>query len=349
MQERTGSRKDSHLDICLGEEVEFASGDAGGFGAWRFDHDALPELDRADLDLSATVLGKRLSAPLIVGAMTGGTERAGEINRRLALAAAKCGVGMGLGSQRKMLEDPGVRGTYAVRDHSPGLPLLIGNVGAVQLNYGVGAPELRRLVRDVGCDAFTFHLNPLQEAIQPEGDTNFAGLLAKLAGVIPEIGVPVLVKEVGAGISETTAAKLRALPLAGVETAGLGGTSWSKVESLRNEDQLRRSVGELFARWGVPTSESILACRKHLPDLTVVASGGLRSGIDLAKAIALGADAGAMALPFLKAAEKSADAAVAAIRKVIEELRTAMFLTGSRTVSSLRQRALRRARDFTAE
>jgi isopentenyl-diphosphate delta-isomerase len=342
-------RKDQHLTLCMEEEVEFPAGDATGFASLRFDHDALPEVDRDEVRLDVELLGKRLAAPLVVGAMTGGTPRAGEMNRRLARAAARCGVGFALGSQRKMLVEPGTRWTYAVREAAPDLRLLFGNLGAVQLNYGVGPRELRRLVEDVGCDAFNLHLNPLQEAIQPEGDTRFRGLVPKLRMIAPELGVPVMLKEVGSGISETTALKIRDLPVAGVETAGVGGTSWSKVESLRTSDAPRRVTGELFARWGVPTSESIATCRRILPDRVVVASGGIRNGIEAAKALALGADAVAIALPFLRAAERSSEAVEEAIHSVVEELRTAMFLTGCRAVADLRRRPLVAARDLTAE
>ena len=342
-------RKDSHLALCLTERVEFTSARGNGFRELRFEHDALPELDLAAVSTEIELLGKRLAAPLVVGSMTGGTPRAGELNRRLALAAESCGVGFALGSQRKMLGDPSTRDTYAVREVAPRLPLLFGNVGAVQLNYGVGVPELRQLIAGVGCDAFFFHLNPLQEAIQPEGDTRFSGLVAKLRAVVPELGLPVLLKEVGAGISRATALKIREIPEVGVEVAGTGGTSWSRIESLRTSDPVQRSTGELFARWGIPTAESIAICRSVLPDRVVIASGGIRDGIEVAKAIALGADAAALSLPLLRAAEQSAEAAVLAIRRVVEELRTAMFLTGCRTVSDLARCTLVHAHDLSAE
>jgi isopentenyl-diphosphate delta-isomerase len=342
-------RKDSHLTLCLEDEVELGSDDASGFAGLRFDHDALPEVDLAAVSTESALLGKRLAAPLVVGAMTGGTARAGELNRRLALAAEACQVGMALGSQRRMIQDPSSRASFAVRETAPGLPLLLGNLGAVQLNYGVGVPELRRAVEDVGCDGFIFHLNPLQEAIQPEGETRFSALVPKLREVAPALGVPVLLKEVGSGISRTTALKLRDLPIAGVETAGVGGTSWSRIESLRTTDPVQRSTGELFARWGIPTAESISICRAALPDRVVIASGGIRNGIEVAKALALGADAVSLALPLLRAAARSVEEAVLVLRRVVEELRTVMFLTGCRSVAELRRRPLTRARDLTAE
>jgi len=342
-------RKDSHLALCLSEEVEPFGRHRSGFGELRFDHDALPEIDLADVRTDVEILGKRLAAPILLGAMTGGTARAGEMNRRLAVAAARCGVGFALGSQRRMLQDPSTRESYAVRDAAPALPLVVGNLGAVQLNYGVGGSELRRLVTDAGCDAFAFHLNPLQEAVQAEGDTRFSALAPKLRAAALELGVPVLVKEVGSGISETTARKLAELPIAGVETGGVGGTSWSMVESLRAADPLRRALGERFASWGIPTAESVVACRRALPTHVVIASGGIRDGIEIAKALALGADAAAIALPFLRAAARSADAVVEEIERLVAELRTAMFLTGCAAPAELRGRRLVRARDLTAE
>jgi len=344
MRER--SRKDRHIEICLNDPIEFREAD--GFAGLRFDHDALPEVSRSGVSLEVKVFGRLLRAPIVIGAMTGGTPRAAEINRRLAVAAEVTGVGLALGSQRPMLEDPRCQWTFSVRDHAPELRLLLGNLGAVQLNYGVTAADINELVERVGCDAFNLHLNPLQEAIQPEGNTNFSGLLTRLNETIPAIGVPVVIKEVGAGISETTAAKLASLPIAGVETAGLGGTSWAAIESRRTRDDIQRSTGELFAQWGIPTPESIRVCRRAMGGRVVVASGGIRNGIDAAKAIALGADAVGFALPMLRAAERSVEAAVEEIERVIEELRTAMFLTGCSTLSDLRSRVLRQTRDFTA-
>jgi len=331
-------RKNSHLRICLDESVDYYDERLNGFARYRLEHDALPEIRKADIDLSVELFGKKLKAPLLIGAMTGGTERAAEINRRLAIAAERCGVGFALGSQRKMLEDPSLIASYSVKKWAPNLPLLFGNVGAVQLNYGVTPKDIRRLVEAVECNVLNLHLNPLQEAIQPEGDTDFRGLVDKIRETISQVGVPVVLKEVGAGISNATLQKIRTLPVAGVETAGVGGTSWSKIESLRTSNSIQKSTGELFATWGVSTAESVIACRNALPDKAVIASGGIRTGIEIAKALVLGADAAAMALPMLKAAEQSIEQAVNAIERVIEELRVTMFVTGSSTISELKKK-----------
>jgi isopentenyl-diphosphate delta-isomerase len=329
-------RKDAHLDLCLNEDVG-AGGPATGLGGFTFEYDALPELDLADVDISTTVLGKRLAAPLFIGAMTGGTERAREINQRLARAAARVGVGMALGSQRAMIVRPELTPTFVVRDVAPALPLLVGNVGAVQLNYGVSASDIVRAVEAVGADAVNFHLNPLQEAIQPEGDTRFAGLHAKLSALIPSLPVPALVKEVGAGIGLRAAHKLAQLPLAGVEVAGTGGTSWAKVESFRAPaDSAQAEVGRRLAGFGVPTAASIRICREAFGDRVVIASGGIRTGMDVAVALALGADAAACARPMLEAAAESEEQAVRALETLLLELRVICFCTGARDIAALR-------------
>ncbi|HEY8430325.1 MAG TPA: type 2 isopentenyl-diphosphate Delta-isomerase [Sandaracinaceae bacterium] len=329
-------RKDAHLDVVLNEAVG-SNGPAVGLGRYTLEYDALPEIDLDEVDLSVELFGKKLAAPLVIGAMTGGTARAGNINRVLARAAARVGVGMALGSQRAMIVDPGLASTFAVRDAAPDLPLLFGNVGAVQLNYGVGAAAIRAALDAVGADALNLHLNPLQEAIQPEGDTRFSGLAPKIAALIGELSVPVLVKEVGAGISERTAAKLARLPLAGVEVAGTGGTSWAKVESFRAaEGSAQAEVGRRLAGFGVPTAESIRICRRLFGDRVVVGSGGVRTGMDVAVALALGADVVALAKPLLEAATQGEDACVAALQRLVYELRVICFCTGARTVADLR-------------
>lgn len=337
-REVISARKDHHLDLCLRADVG-SRGPATGLGGWTLELDALPEVDLESVDLSVTLFGRKLRAPILVGAMTGGTERAGVVNRRLARAAARCGVGMALGSQRAMIVRPELGATFAVRESAPDLPLLIANVGAVQLNYGMGVAEIRRAVERVGADAIDVHLNALQEAIQPEGDTRFAGLVAKLGDALPQLGVPAIAKEVGAGISERTARKIARLPFAGVEVAGTGGTSWARVESHRApRASMQAEVGERLAGFGVSTAESVRICRRVLGEgRTVIASGGVRTGMDVAVGIALGADAAALAKPLLAAADESEDAVVRAIETLIFELRVIAFCCGAQDVAALRQ------------
>jgi len=344
VSDQIGQRKDAHLDLCQDSAVEPA-GPAVGLGGYTLEYDALPEVDLERVDLSVTLLGKRLAAPLIIGAMTGGTDRAGEINARLARAAARVGVGMALGSQRAMIADPALTPTYAVREMAPDLPLVLGNVGAVQLNMGVSAEQVAGAVKVVGADALNWHLNPLQEAIQPEGDTRFAGLSGRLAEACGRVGVPCLIKEVGAGISRRTAGKLAALPLAGVECSGTGGTSWARVESLRaGEGSAAAEAGVLLAGFGVPTARSIQNCRRARADWAVIASGGVRTGLDAAVALALGADAVAMARPLLVAATRSEEAVVNALESVIYQLRVICFCTGAADIASLKERQVMPAR-----
>lgn len=336
----TEDRKDAHLRICLEEPIE-RLGVTTGFERYRFEHDAFCELDRKDVDISTAAFGKRLSAPLMIGAMTGGTARAGEINRVLAEAAQECGIAMGLGSQRKMIESPETAASFRVRDVAPDI-LLMGNVGAVQLNYGVTADDVRRLITDVDADIFTFHLNPLQEAIQPEGDTNFKGLVEKLGHIIGELGVPILCKEVGAGLGEKALRKIAHLPFAGIETAGVGGTSWSKIETYRTDSWVQQMTGRNLGDWGIPTADSLSAAVRVFGDKkTIICSGGIRTGMQVAKALALGADLVASALPFLRAAvDGGKDAVVLRIRQFMDELRTICFVTGSKNLAELREQRL---------
>ncbi len=337
--QRTAARKSDHIRICVEEDVE--SGLSTGLEDYRFVYDALPELDLEAVDTSCELLGRRLAAPLLVGAITGGTDEAGLVNRNLAEAAERLGIGLCLGSQRAMLEDQGRARTYDVRASFPGIPLLLGNLGAVQLNYGVDAARIRRGLELVPVDGLVFHLNPLQEAIQPEGDTNFAGLREKLAAVLPELPVPCLVKEVGAGISAKTAEKLASLPLAGVEAAGVGGTSWAKVEAYRAVgDPVRLRAGQVLAGFGVPTAEAIRVCRAAFGDRVVIGSGGIRNGLDMAKAIALGADVAAMARPLVQAAVRSAEAVAEYLEATIFELKVVMFCIGAATVEELKKAQL---------
>jgi isopentenyl-diphosphate delta-isomerase len=336
---QTRRRKDEHLEICLHRSV--GSDVPTGLEAVRFGHGALPEVDLDEVDLSVKILGRRLRAPLLIGAMTGGSPSAARINARLARAAARLGLGMELGSQRAMLEDPRLTAGYAVRDAAPDLPLLVGNIGAVQLRLGVTGARLARAVRAVGADALAFHLNPLQEALQPEGDTCFRGVFAALRTAIPRVGVPCLVKETGAGISRVTARQLARLPLAGIETAGAGGTSWARVEAHRAVGTPAELAGERLAGWGVPTAESIVYCRRAFGRRLVIGSGGIRTGRDVAAALALGADAAAIAGPLLAAAASSERELLRQLEAILLELRVILFCPGRRRPAELHRGVLR--------
>jgi isopentenyl-diphosphate delta-isomerase len=267
--------------------------------------------------------------------MTGGIKQAQRINRNLALAAQALGIAMGVGSQRAAIDNPKVVNTFQVRDVAPDI-LLFANLGAVQLNYGYGPEECKRAVEIIEADALILHLNPLQEALQPEGQTNFSGLLRKIEHVCKKLSVPVVVKEVGWGISETVARKLSRVGVAGIDVAGAGGTSWGKVERHRANSENSNKIADSFASWGIPTAESIQMARCGAPGLTIIASGGLRTGVDVAKAIALGADTAGIAAPLLKAANISQEAVVEYVTEIVESLRIAMFCIGASNISELK-------------
>ncbi|HEY4689967.1 MAG TPA: type 2 isopentenyl-diphosphate Delta-isomerase [Anaerolineae bacterium] len=331
-------RKADHIRINLEEDVNFDRLSVG-FERYRFVHQALPELNLADIDLTTTFLGKRLNAPLLISCMTGGTEQARQINGNLAITAQRYGIAMGLGSQRAGLVHPEKVDTFTVRDVAPDI-LLFANLGAVQFNYGYGIDECRRVVEMIRADALVLHLNPLQEAVQPEGDVNFSDLARKIEAVCRQIDVPVIAKEVGWGISDRTARLLIDAGVSAIDVAGSGGTSWSQVEMHRAPTDLHKRIAATFRDWGIPTTESIQLVRRVSPDLPLIASGGIRSGIDIAKAIALGANLGGMAGPFLKAAAVSADAACETAEETIRVLRIAMFAASARDLAALRQTPL---------
>jgi isopentenyl-diphosphate delta-isomerase len=325
-------RKAEHIRLALDERMQLGR---SFFDDYRFEHEALPEIDLGEVDTAVGFLGRRLAAPLLISCMTGGTELAGRINRHLAAGAERTGVAIGVGSQRKALEDPAKADTFRVREAAPTVPLLA-NLGAVQFNYGMGVRECRQAVDMIGADALVLHLNPLQEAIQPEGQCNFSGLLPKIGEVVREVGVPVVVKEVGCGISEATARALAAQGVRIVDTAGVGGTSWARIEAQRAGDQ---EIGEVFAGWGLPTPESIQQVRR-VEGLTVIASGGLRNGLDAAKAIALGADLVGMAYPFLGPATESPERVADKVRRTVRELKICMFCLGVKTIAELQRTKL---------
>ncbi len=339
---QTEGRKIDHIRIVLGEDVA-AKGVSTGFGAYRLPHAALPELDLAEVDTRTTFLGKPISAPLLISSMTGGASVAERINLALAEAAEHLGLPMGVGSQRAAVVDPRLAPTYQVRRVAPRIPLLA-NLGAVQLNYGFGVDQCRRAVEMIEADALILHLNPLQEAVQPEGNTNFKGLLGKIEHLCRTLEVPVVVKEVGNGIGARDAQRLYACGVRIIDVAGAGGTSWSEVERYRQPDEQGRRVAGAFADWGLPTTECIRAVRAALPEVTIIGSGGVRSGVDVAKAIALGADLAGTAKPALASAidERGAEAVVEGLTAFIRELRVAMFCSGCATLADLRKLELAR-------
>lgn len=328
-------RKTDHIRINLQEDVDFKSVSTG-FEHYTFAHCAMPDFDLEDVDTFVTLLGKRLAAPLIISSMTGGTPEARAINQRLAEAAQTAGIGMGLGSQRAAIQDTTLADTYQVRHVAPDI-LLLANLGAVQLNYGYGPNECRRAVEMVEADALILHLNPLQEALQPEGDTRFSGLLTKIGEVCRALEVPVVIKEVGWGISERVARQLASAGVAAIEVAGAGGISWSQVEMHRARDEIQRQVAAAFADWGIPTVESLLMTCRGAPELLAIASGGIRDGIQMAKAIALGATACGVAGPFLRAASKSIPAVSDLITVLVTQLRVAMFAAGVIDIPALQR------------
>jgi isopentenyl-diphosphate delta-isomerase len=330
--EATEARKSRHLDICLEDDV--ASTIPAGFAAVRLRHEALPECALEDVDPSCTFLGLRLSAPLVISSMTGGTERAGAINRNLAVAAQAAGVALGLGSQRAALEDERLLASYRVRDVAPRV-VLFGNLGAVQLNYRVTIDDARRAVESVGANGLYLHLNPLQEALQVAGDTNFRGLLGKIERLCRELEVPVIAKGVGSGISVRTARRLIDAGVAALDIAGAGGTSWARVEGRRSADPGRGDIAEAFAGWGYPTTEATVALRRAFPTVPLIASGGVRTGVDLAKALALGADLAGIGLPLLEPATRSTEAVSAALATILEAFRIALFASGCRRPAEL--------------
>jgi isopentenyl-diphosphate delta-isomerase len=329
----TQARKADHLRICLDEAVQFHQ--TMGLERYRLAHACLPEIDRTEIDLSTPFLGRTLSAPLLISSMTGGTDLAKTINFRLAQVAQRHNLAMGVGSQRVAVEDPSVVDTFAVRAVAPNI-LLFANLGAVQLNYHYGLDECRKVVDLLEADALILHLNPLQECVQTKGDTNFRGLLDKIAVLCQKLPVPVIAKEVGNGISAAMAESLIAAGVSAIDVAGAGGTSWALVESERAQDSRQRRLGQTFADWGIPTAECIAAIHQAMPTTPLIASGGLRTGLDVAKAIALGADLAGMALPFLQAANESESALQELVEILLAEITTALFCTGCQTLLALR-------------
>jgi len=331
-------RKDQHLDVVLAGGGRHAR-DAG-FDAIRFVHEALPDLYHAGIDLGADFLGRRLKAPLLISSMTGGPTRAEAINAHLAEAAQALGIALAVGSQRAALEGGAGGGlNQALRDRAPDTPILA-NIGAAQLTQGFRVDEARRILDMIGADALIVHLNPLQEACQPEGDRDWRGVGTALEALIRSLDVPVIVKETGAGLSAATARRLVAMGVAALDVAGAGGANWGLIEGERADDPADKAHALAFADWGIPTTRAIVEVRAACPDAVIIGSGGVRNGVDVARAIRLGADLVGQAAGVLQAATVSTEAVVDHFEGVIRQLRTVCFCTGSPDLDSLRRAPL---------
>lgn len=332
-------RKSDHIRINLEEDVR--SGLTTGLDRFRFIHRALPELNLEDISLSQTLFGRKLDSPLLISSITGGTGEAARLNRTLAEAAQQARIAMGLGSQRTAIETPELADTFRVRSYAPDI-LLLANLGAVQLNYGYGIDQCRRAVEMIEADALILHFNALQEAVQPEGNTRFAGLAKKIALVCRALDVPVIAKEVGWGFSEPDIRLLVEAGVAAIDVAGAGGTSWSQVEMHRAQNGSQARLAAAFVDWGIPTAEAIQNVSWAAPQLLIFASGGLRTGLDIAKCIAMGARLGGMAGPFLKAAAQSLEATVQTIEELRREIQVCMFAAGAADLDQLRNTELKK-------
>lgn len=334
-------RKDQHLDVVLAGGGRHAR-DAG-FDAIRFVHEALPDTDHADIDLGTVFLGRAMRAPLLISSMTGGPARAEAINAHLAEAAQALGIALAVGSQRAALEGGAGGGlNQSLRDRAPDTPILA-NIGAAQLTRGFGVDEARRIIDMIGADALIVHLNPLQEACQPEGDRDWRGVGAALEALVHNLGAPVIVKETGAGLSAITARRLLDMGVAGLDVAGAGGANWGLIEGERALDPADKAHALAFADWGIPTARAIADVRMACPDALIIGSGGVRDGLDAARAIRLGADLVGQAAGVLQAAIVSTEAVVTHFEIVIRQLRTTCFCTGSADLAALRRAPLQSA------
>ncbi|ASL27115.1 type 2 isopentenyl-diphosphate Delta-isomerase [Azotobacter chroococcum] len=339
-EDELAARKNDHLDIVLDPARTKRHGNTG-FAAFAFEHCALPELHLQQIDLGTSFLGRTLRAPLLISSMTGGPARAATINRHLAEAAQALGIALGVGSQRIALETGADHGlTRQLRQLAPDVPLLA-NIGAAQLAAGFGLEEARRAVDMLEADALIVHLNPLQEAVQPEGDRDWRGVLSAIGRLTARLDVPLVVKEVGAGISAPVARRLIEAGVAVIDVAGAGGTNWVTVEAQRARTPARKQVALAFADWGIPTAEALREVRQACPGTPLIASGGIRDGVDVAKAIRLGADLAGQAAAALPGALHSSEAVIEHFNVIIEQLRIACFCTGSADLAALRLARIR--------
>ena len=333
MAEETKKRKADHIKICLEHKAQ-ARKATTGFEDIHLIHKALPEIDRAKIDLSTNVFGYKFAAPIIVGAMTGGTEEATKINAAIAETVERMHIGMGVGSQRVAIEDKELAKTFAIARKKAPNAFLIANIGGVQLVHGYGVKEVKKAMDMIDADAVAIHLNALQEAVQPEGQTNFKGVLDKIREIAEALDKPVIVKETGAGIAAEEARSLEAAGVKAIDVGGCGGTSFAAVEYYRSEREENRFQAEAFWDWGAPTATSLVEVTQAVK-IPVFASGGLRSGTDVAKALALNACLASASQPMLEAAIKSASETEKVLSSMIEELRNVMFLVGAKRVKDL--------------
>ena len=327
----TEKRKAEHIKILLEQKAQ-ARKATTGFEDIQLIHRALPEVDRQKINLSTSFLGKKLSAPLIVGAMTGGTEEATKINASIAEAVEKLGLGMGVGSQRAAIEDQKLEKTYKIARKKAPHAFIIANIGGVQLVHGYGLKEVKKAVEMIDADAVAIHLNAVQEAVQPEGQTNFKGVLAKISEIAGELDKPLIVKETGCGISAEDAKALEAAGVKAIDIGGVGGTSFAAVEYYRSTSP--NNMGEVFWDWGIPTAVSLIETTQTVK-IPVIASGGVRSGLDIAKSLALNANLASISQPVLEVAVKGAKKTEKLLSCLIDELRNVMFLVGAENLESL--------------
>ena len=329
------TRKKQHLDISLNCNIQ-SKKISTGFERYYFIHQALPEIDLDEIDLSTSIFGKNLNIPLMISPLTGGIEESDRINEKLAKVAQAKGIAMGVGSQRVAIEKmrPGSR--CRLRDIAPDI-LLFANIGAVQLNYGFTIEECRDAIGMIKADGLMLHLNPLQEVFQDEGNHNFKNLLPKIDYICRNLKYPVIVKEVGFGISKNVARKLIKAGVSGIDIAGAGGTSWIEIEKMRSNNKMLKKIAEDFEDWGIPTSESVEMVRELNPGIPIIASGGVRKGIDVAKAIALGADLVGIALPLLEKINQSIQSCIDYIEEIEMGLKVAMFGIGASKIDELKK------------
>jgi len=339
LTKETRKRKADHIRISLNHNVQ-ARKVTTGFEDTHLIHNALPEIDKQDIDLSTTVFNHKFSAPLIVGAITGGTSEAAKINAAIAEAVEELGLGMGVGSQRVAIEDKTLEKTFAIARKKAPTAFLIANLGGVQLVHGYGLKEVKKAVKMIDADAIAIHLNPLQEAVQPEGQTRFGGVLEKIGEITKELGKPVIAKETGAGIAAEEAKRLEAANVEGIDISGAGGTSFAAVEYYRakgKSNSSQRRLGEVFWDWGIPTAVSLVEVSQSV-NIPIIASGGIRSGVEMAKALALGASLTSISKPVLEAAVKGVKETKRELLLLIEELKNSMFLVGADTVQALKEK-----------